>query len=196
MPVYRFAGFWRRFVAYFIDSLIIGVIFFVLFMVGVIAFFVGAASGQGSGLMERLSDPVTLTSATILMWIFGLAVNISYFTYFHGATGRTPGKMLLGLQVISADGKPITFGIAFLRAVGYLVSGAIFNLGFIWVAFDKRKQGWHDKIAATAVIIREEQTQAAGISIPDALVVSPDAGAPDQPVYRVDEQAEMPENNK
>ena len=74
--------------------------------------------------------------------------------------------MLFGLQVVSAEGAPISFGIAFLRAVGYFVSG-IFYLGFIWIAFDKRKQGWHDKIAGTVVIIREPQNGTAGISIPD-----------------------------
>jgi uncharacterized RDD family membrane protein YckC len=77
--------------------------------------------------------------------------------------------MFFGLQVVSADGAPISFGIAFLRAVGYLVSGALFNLGFIWAAFDKRKQGWHDKIAGTVVIIREQQNDSEGISIPDNL---------------------------
>jgi uncharacterized RDD family membrane protein YckC len=44
----------------------------------------------------------------------------------------------------------------------------VLNLGFIWVAFDKRKQGWHDKIAGTVVIIREEQSPAEGIAIPDS----------------------------
>ena len=48
-----------------------------------------------------------------------------------------------------------------------MISGALFNLGFIWIAFDKRKQGWHDKIAGTVVIIREPQNGTAGISIPD-----------------------------
>jgi uncharacterized RDD family membrane protein YckC len=89
-----------------------------------------------------------------------------YFTYFHGTTGRTPGKMLLGLQVVSADGTMITFGTAFLRTVGYFIS-FIYLLGFIWAAFDKRKQGWHDKIAGTVVIIREPQNNTAGISIPE-----------------------------
>jgi hypothetical protein len=50
--------------------------------------------------------------------------------------------------------------------VGYLVSN-IFYLGFIWVAFDGKKQGWHDKIAGTVVIIREDGEQTAGLSISD-----------------------------
>jgi len=92
---------------------------------------------------------------------------MAYFIYFHGATGRTPGKMLLNLQVVTTDGAPIGFGIAFLRSVGYIVSGLIFGLGYIWAAFDRRKQAWHDKIAGTVVIIRVPQDDAAGLFISD-----------------------------
>jgi hypothetical protein len=46
----------------------------------------------------------------------------------------------------------MTPGIAFLRCVGYLISGPVLCLGFLWIAFDGKKQGWHDKIAATLVI--------------------------------------------
>jgi phage head maturation protease len=83
--------------------------------------------------------------------------------------------MLLGLQVLSADGTSISYSIAFLRAVGYLVSGVLFNIGFIWAAFDKKKQGWHDKIAGTVVIVREQENTLAGISIPDQPAVLPES---------------------
>ncbi|MDX9816968.1 MAG: RDD family protein [Smithellaceae bacterium] len=46
MPVYKFAGFWRRLVAYLIDNTIIGIIFFVLFLIAIIAYFAGATSGE------------------------------------------------------------------------------------------------------------------------------------------------------
>ncbi len=135
----------------------------------------------------------------IFTWIFYAAMMIAYFTYFHGTTGRTPGKMLLGLQVLSADGTPISFGIAFLRAVGYLVSGALFNIGFIWVAFDKRKQGWHDKIAGTVVIIREQENQSAGISIPDQPTVLPGqqnyGGQTEAFKEQINQPDKIPENN-
>jgi uncharacterized RDD family membrane protein YckC len=75
-----------------------------------------------------------------------------YFTYFHGATGQTPGKMALGLKVIQNTGAPMTFGVAFLRWVGYIISGIILDLGFAWIAFDRKKRGWHDMIAATYVV--------------------------------------------
>ena len=75
--------------------------------------------------------------------------------------------MLLGLQVVSTEGGNISYGVAFLRSVGYLVSSFVFCLGFIWIGFDSKKQGWHDKIAGTVVIIRENADQTGGISIPD-----------------------------
>ncbi|MGD0021128.1 MAG: RDD family protein [Smithellaceae bacterium] len=174
MTIYKFAGFWRRLVAYLIDSAIITIVFFVLFMIATMAFLFGSISGSSSEWLADLLDPTRASSILIFTWIFYAAMMIAYFTYFHGATGRTPGKMLLGLQVLSAEGTPISYSIAFLRAVGYFVS-SIFYLGFIWAAFDKKKQGWHDKIAGTVVIIREQENTTAGISIPDQPAVLPES---------------------
>jgi len=169
MTIYKYAGFWRRLVAFMIDNTIATIIFSVLCTITVLAFTFGSISGNSNFWISDLIDPTHLSSIKIIIYLFYFVIIIAYFTYFHGTTGRTPGKMLLGLQVVSANGAPISFGIAFLRAVGYLVSNLlfIFPLGFIWAAFDKRKQGWHDKIADTVVIIREQQNEAAGISIPD-----------------------------
>lgn len=167
MTTYQFAGFWRRFIAYMIDGFIISVVFLVMAIVVVIAYVAGAISGGGAALTV-LADPNRMAEINPWIWLFSIFMNIIYFTYFHGSTGRTPGKMLLGLQVISVYGTVISFGTAFLRSVGYLVSSVVFCLGYIWIAFDKKKQGWHDKIAGTVVIIREPQARAAGISIPDS----------------------------
>lgn len=166
MTIYKFAGFWRRLGAYAVDCTIIFFIFIILASIASLAFFSGAISGNSKNFIADLTDPTRFSSIMILTWLFFISFNIAYFTYFHGTTGRTPGKMLFGLQVVSTEGAPISFGIAFLRAVGYFVSN-IFYLGFIWVVFDKKKQGWHDKIAGTVVIIREPQNNSAGISIPD-----------------------------
>jgi uncharacterized RDD family membrane protein YckC len=76
-------------------------------------------------------------------------------------TGQTLGKMALGIKVIGADGAPVSWGKAILRYVGYIVSGLVLGLGFIWVAFDARRQGWHDKIAGTYVVRKEAQFSAA-----------------------------------
>ena len=166
MTIYKYAGFWRRFIAYTIDMTIITFIFSVLATIASVAFFSGAISGNRMAFLENLMTPEGFYSVFTFIWIFFICIFIAYFTHFHGATGRTPGKMLSGLQVVYDDGMNISFGSAFLRAVGYLVS-SIFNLGFIWIAFDKQKQGWHDKIAGTVVIIRDPQDDRPGISIPD-----------------------------
>lgn len=65
----------------------------------------------------------------------------------------TPGKALLSLRVVDADtGKTLSVGQAAARYVCYILSMLPAGLGFIWVAFDRRKQGWHDKIAQTVVV--------------------------------------------
>jgi uncharacterized RDD family membrane protein YckC len=168
MTTYQFAGFWRRLVAYSIDGFIISIVFVILAVIAGLAYFAGAMSGNSQAWIATLTDPERMAALTVWVWLFSIFLNIAYFTYFHGSTGRTPGKMLLGLQVVSADGTPVSFGVAFLRSVGYLVSCIVFCLGYIWIGFDKKKQGWHDKIAGTVVIIRKPQGSAAGIFIPDS----------------------------
>jgi uncharacterized RDD family membrane protein YckC len=180
MTVYKFAGFWRRLVAFMIDSTIVTIIFVALCVIAGLAFFFGAMSANSSALLNDLVKHKGFSSVVLLVLVFYITINIAYFTYFHGTTGRTPGKMLLGLQVYCADGTEISFGIAFLRAVGYLVSSLLFTipLGFIWAAFDKKKQAWHDKIAGTIVVIKEQDNESAGLSIPDhapfAVIAPPD----------------------
>ena len=182
MTVYKFAGFWRRLVAFMIDSTFVAIIFLVLCVIAGLAFFFGAMSANNSALLNNLVHPKWFSSVVFLILSFYIVINITYFTYFHGTAGRTPGKMLLGLQVYCTDGTEVSFGIAFLRAVGYLVSSLILTipLGFIWAAFDKKKQAWHDKIAGTVVVIKEQENESAGLSIPDpapvAIVVPSDRG--------------------
>jgi uncharacterized RDD family membrane protein YckC len=88
---------------------------------------------------------------------FGLiqVASITYFVGFWTWRGQTPGMMLLGLRVArDVDGTPPGFTRSLLRYVGYLLSWVALFIGFIWVAFDSRKQGWHDKIAGTVVVRR------------------------------------------
>lgn len=65
----------------------------------------------------------------------------------------TPGKAMLSLRVVDAEsGKTLSVGQAAARYVCYILSVLPLGLGFIWVAFDRKKQGWHDKIAQTVVV--------------------------------------------
>jgi uncharacterized RDD family membrane protein YckC len=65
----------------------------------------------------------------------------------------TPGKMVFGAKVVDArTGAALTVPQSIGRYLGYFASTIPLGLGLIWVAFDPRKQGWHDKLAGTVVI--------------------------------------------
>ena len=66
----------------------------------------------------------------------------------------TPGKMLLRMKIVDADTEQnMTTKQILVRSVGYIFSSAVFALGIIWISFNKRRQGWHDKMANTVVIV-------------------------------------------
>jgi uncharacterized RDD family membrane protein YckC len=78
------------------------------------------------------------------------AVAIVLFWLFRQAT---PGKMAISAQVVDArTGGRLSLGQSVVRYLGYFVSTIPFGLGLLWVAFDPKKQAWHDKIAGTVVI--------------------------------------------
>lgn len=143
----RKGGFWIRLVAYMIDGIILNVLSFILTFIGVIALGLGPSGLEG---IEELESGGVL-SFILPLYIFMIILNIAYYTYFHGSTGQTLGKMVCRLKVVRLSGEPLGYGKAFLRWIGYIPS-SIFLLGFLWVAWDKHKQAWHDKIAGTYVI--------------------------------------------
>jgi uncharacterized RDD family membrane protein YckC len=66
--------------------------------------------------------------------------------------------MLLNIKVLRGDGTRVTAGYSLLRFLGYVVCGLTLGIGFLWIAFDSRKQGIHDKIADTVVVKLPEPT--------------------------------------
>ncbi len=69
----------------------------------------------------------------------------------------TPGKMVISACIVDArSGLKPSWGQLVRRYLGYLVSTVPLCLGFLWVAFDSKKQGWHDKIAGTVVVYRQK----------------------------------------
>ncbi|TFG37608.1 MAG: RDD family protein [Syntrophobacterales bacterium] len=146
----HYGGFWRRSLAFFIDIFILYILSNTLFFAWI---FITDTPGESHDFFI-LSHTTSEILKEVVLPYYGIStlLNMTYFTYFHGTIGQTPGKKLLGLKVIEIDGKDMTFGVAFLRWVGYIISKLALFLGFIWIAFDGRKQGWHDKIAGTYVI--------------------------------------------
>jgi len=149
MMGHHYGGFWRRWAALMIDNFILYIIYFVLIMLE-LRIFPSSSSARHPHMQTGLWDDITGRFPTGHYIIF-LIMGMAYFTYFHGAIGQTPGKILLKLKVIGTTGEKLTYGIAFLRWIGCIISSLALYLGFIWVAFDSKKQGWHDKIAGTVV---------------------------------------------
>lgn len=138
---YEYAGFWIRVLANILDSLIIGLVVFPL------AFLAGA-----TGLID--SETMTTDSfgiIDVLLQVISLVFYVVFWVKFAG----TPGKRILKLKVLDADtGENLTVGKAIIRYVVYVISYIALLIGLIWVAFDKKKQGWHDK-AANSVVVKE-----------------------------------------
>ena len=137
------AGFWIRVAGFVADSVLVNLLVAVLT--------VGFVLLVGGGL-----DPRRLMTISPLMYGVALFLPLAYHIYFLGKRGYTPGKGFLGLQVIRRDGTGMSYGDAAIRTFSYVVSYFPLMLGFLWIAFDRNKQGWHDKIARTQVIKAEE----------------------------------------
>ena len=134
-----YAGFWQRAAAFVIDWLIAIVI---LVPVMIVIF----------GMREISLDPAE--HSWDLLAVLGIAVAVIGFWRYCGAT---PGKLALAVKIVdAATGRPPSTGRLVVRFLAYFVSALPFYLGFFWVAFDRRKQGWHDKIAGTVVINSED----------------------------------------
>ena len=130
----EYAGFWRRFVAYLIDYLIIGAgAFIVGFVIGIIA---GA-------------------SAPAALYVVTIAGYYLYYAFMESSANQaTVGKIALGLKVTDEEGNRIAFGRAIGRTVAKILSALTLFVGFIMAGFTDRKQALHDKIAHTLVVKR------------------------------------------
>jgi len=133
----EYAGFWVRVGAAIIDTLLLSII-----ILPVLTAVYGSAYWSSDRLIQGPADFlvswVAPAIAVVLFWI---------------ARQATPGKMALGVRIVDAEtgGKPRN-GQLVLRYLGYYVSMLPLFIGILWVAFDSRKQGWHDKIAGTVVV--------------------------------------------
>ena len=83
---------------------------------------------------------------------FKFIIALAYFAGMWAWKGMTVGGVVLKLHVVRQDGGPLTFPVALVRALAAAFSAAVLFLGFFWIAWDRDKQGWHDKIAGTVVV--------------------------------------------
>jgi len=141
MPIdtsrYEYVGFWARVAASLVDTVLLCIILY-----PVLTMIYGREYWTSASLIRGPAD-------LVLQWVLPPLAIIAFWI----ARQATPGKMLIGAKIVDAEtGAPLTRGQAIGRYLGYYVSLFGLGLGFFWVGWDKRKQGWHDKLAGTVVI--------------------------------------------
>jgi uncharacterized RDD family membrane protein YckC len=130
------AGFWIRVVAVVIDVIALTIVQMSFESVAAIVF--------GADSQHSWSVAGTVSFFTLVFFMF-------YATVLHATTGQTIGKLVAGVRVVALDGEPPPAGAAFLRWLGYFVSGATLGLGFVMAGLRTDKRGLHDLIAGTRV---------------------------------------------
>jgi uncharacterized RDD family membrane protein YckC len=139
---FEYVGFWSRFGAFLVDSIII------MPLILLLAYMIyGGAYFDLTAIMEGrwVSGPADTVISYLLPAVFVVTLWIK--------KQATPGKMVIHAIIVdAATGNPMTTGQAIIRYLCYYVSLIPLFLGLIWVGFDSKKQGWHDKIAGTVVI--------------------------------------------
>lgn len=139
-------GFGRRLIATLIDGILLAVFTFILaFVIGFVGIFIE---------MFNPNEPLPLSQLII---VCGAILSVIYYVGYWSKSGQTIGSTLVGIKVVSQDGSSLSGAKALLRYVGYIVSAIVLSLGFLWAAFDRKRQGWHDKIAGTYVVFVEDE---------------------------------------
>ena len=123
-----------------------------------------ASIGQrfGAFLVDLVISMVILFAGLVVGGLFGggdfagFVLNTAYLVFvvwLVTTRGQSPGKMAIGIKIIKTDGSSAKLGSVLLREIiGKIVSAIVLLLGFIWILFDDKRQGWHDKIAGTVVV--------------------------------------------
>ena len=129
------AGRDRRFGASLIDSLFA----FGIFIVSFAGFF---------GL-----EPEEEASDAAAAWVFVVWVGIIAFWLYGASKGWSPGKLAVGIRIVTMDGDQPGWGKALLReTIGKAVASSFMLFGFVWILLDPQRRGWHDKMAGTIVV--------------------------------------------
>jgi lipoprotein NlpI/uncharacterized RDD family membrane protein YckC len=120
-----YGGFWRRYFADFFDGIFLAIAF---------------------GIVNAISEN------PIAILILDIMIFLTYMIGFKVYKGATPGYRILGMRTVSIDGAEVTVKQVVVRLLSSIPSGLALGLGFIWIAIDRNRQAWHDKVAGTYVI--------------------------------------------
>jgi uncharacterized RDD family membrane protein YckC len=139
----RPAGVLLRLAAWILDRLLLGSLWLLLGMWGLVAY---AGGSRWAG------DLLGLAVLAVLLLLAGIAIHGVYFVVFVGGCGQTPGKMLCRIWVVRRDGAGAGYGRALLRWIGSWLAALVLGLGFLGVLFTRERRGLHDWLSGTRVV--------------------------------------------
>ncbi len=163
----RYAGFWRRFVAWVLDWLILGAVCSIPMILFGVGFWSDSLTRRYDSLSTRTAhgwnynaydygDHGSFAVAWMSCWLVYFVVGWLYHALMESSKNQgTLGKMALGLRVTDLDGRRINFGRATGRYFAKMLSTIIFMIGYIMAAFTSKKQALHDFIVGTLVLSKQ-----------------------------------------
>jgi len=101
---------------------------------------------------RRLLEPEVASFFQYVGYALTIAVVFFNWIYSYVRYGQSFGKRFIGLRLVRADGEPVDYQTASVRLLVYLLSTLLAGIGFLWMLWDDRQRGLHDKIAKTLVI--------------------------------------------
>ena len=139
----EYVGFWKRVAASLIDTLILLIVIVPLLLAVYGTGYLARAQESGlAGFWDFVIQVVLPAVAVILFWKY---------------RGATPGKMAVSARIVDArSGAAPSTGQLVGRYFAYIVSALPLGLGFFWIGIDRRKQGFHDKLANTVVVYDDD----------------------------------------
>jgi uncharacterized RDD family membrane protein YckC len=159
-----YGGFWRRFAAYLLDTLIIYAPLIIIQLILQQVFMTSTTVTTGTTGPGGTMTQTNTTGSIVAVSGCGMSIVqiLAFWLYFalqeSSSLQATLGKRLLGLYVADEQGNRISFGRASGRLFGKFLSGMILYIGFIMAAFTQRRQALHDMMAGTVVLKREPST--------------------------------------
>jgi len=133
------AGFGLRYGAWMFD--------FLIMLIAMMVSTFGVTALSHRSVLGSNRDLVVVAALTVLLFLLN-------FVILAGIGGQTAGMRILGIYIMRVSGQPFDIKRAAVRhLIGYPISMAFFFLGFLWMLWDPRQQGWHDKLAGTIVVI-------------------------------------------
>ena len=155
-----YAGFWRRTAALFIDSMLVGVAYYAIVIVGMLVIGIGGMGGLEN--IDSLGGGAIGGFLAVIYLAYPLVSGLYYIGMESSGTQATLGKMAVGIKVTDADGRRLGRGRALGRWASHLLCYMTLYIGYIMAAFTERKRGLHDMVASTLVVDRWAFTQEPG----------------------------------